>query len=132
VDDGTRADDERRRVGDGDARGLEAAFGRGGDAPGGTGGDGARAGPGGGAPASGGGPGHSAVARRVVGAQRRGGGVAARRLGRGCARLAARAGGGRLGRRRFEWREEEEMSPRAAGSKTLNSRRLVTWPTGIK
>jgi hypothetical protein len=28
VDDGTRTDDERRRVGDGDARGLEAVFGR--------------------------------------------------------------------------------------------------------
>jgi hypothetical protein len=28
VDDGTRADDKRRQVGDGDARGLEAAFGR--------------------------------------------------------------------------------------------------------
>jgi hypothetical protein len=27
VDDGTRTDDERRRVGDSDARGLEAAFG---------------------------------------------------------------------------------------------------------
>jgi hypothetical protein len=28
MDDGTRTDDERRRVGDSDARGLEAAFGR--------------------------------------------------------------------------------------------------------
>jgi hypothetical protein len=28
MDNNTRTDDERRRVGDGDARGLEAAFGR--------------------------------------------------------------------------------------------------------
>jgi hypothetical protein len=33
VDDGTRADDERRQARDGDARGLEAAFGRGGGTP---------------------------------------------------------------------------------------------------
>jgi hypothetical protein len=50
VDDGTRADDERRRVGDGDARGLEAAFGRGSGTPGRAWGGGARAGPGGGGP----------------------------------------------------------------------------------
>jgi hypothetical protein len=50
--------------------------------------------------------------------------VAARRLGQAAAAA-----------RRFEWRERGgRMSSRAAagGSKTINPRRLVTWPTGIK
>jgi hypothetical protein len=131
VDDGTRANDERWRVGDGNARGLKAAFGRGNGALGRAGGGGARAGP------EGGGPRALAVSRVALRPRGAGLGAAAWRRGDssgGCARQAARAGGGRLGRWRFEWREEEEISPRAAaaGSKTLNSRRLVTWPTRIK
>jgi hypothetical protein len=56
---------------------------------------------------------------------RRPGGTGARRLGRAAAAAA----------RRFESRERGgRMSPRAAagGSKSINPRRPVTWPTGIK
>jgi hypothetical protein len=56
------------------------------------------------------------------------GGPAARERGR----AAARAGGRWLDGLSRE--REGRMSPRAAagGSKTINPRRLVTWPTGIK
>jgi hypothetical protein len=88
--------------------------------------------------------------RSGAGARRRGGvaarwrgGSAARELGRAAARAGGDSGGRRrwrLGRaaaaaRRFHTRERGgRMSPRAAGrgSKTINPRRPMTWPTGIK
>jgi hypothetical protein len=88
VDDGTRTDDERRRVGDSDAQGLEAAFGRAAALR-----DEQRA-----LAASG-----AAFRPRVAGLEWRGS-VAARRRGSVAARRLGRA----VTARRFEWREQEE------------------------
>jgi hypothetical protein len=99
VDDGTRANDERRRVGDGNARGLKAAFGRGNGALGRAGGGGAQAGP------EGGGPRALAVSRVALRPRGAGLGAAATRAGDARGKRLGRAvggsdGGGLSGERR--------------------------------
>jgi hypothetical protein len=79
--------------------------------------------------------------RSGAGAWGRGGAVAWGRDGVGARRPggagAWQRGGSGGRRRRFDGLSGERagrMSPRAAtgGSRTINPRRLVTWPTGIK